>query len=210
MTKRNGKPIVAGNSCVGHAVAGLKEWMEWKEHGKKIDLSERWIYEMAKDHDEWPGNSYEGTSIRGAMKALMQHGICKEKHWPYIPKKRGEPDEKAAEDAYQFRIELYRSLTIPKKDIELIKRGLHETGPVALAFAVHKTWFDVGKNGIIKKPGPKDKILGYHAILGIAYDEKYFKIKNSWGKGWGADGFGYLTLDYAMDILHSAWAAYDL
>jgi len=156
------------------------------------------------------GNSYDGTSIRGAMKALAQHGICKEKHWPYVAGERGEPDEEAAENAYRYRIEKYRSLTIPKKDIRLIKRGLHETGPVVLAFAVHETWFNVGGDGIIKKPGPKDQILGYHAVPGIAYDEKYFKIKNSWGKSWGADGFGYLAFDYAMDILHSAWAAYDL
>lgn len=196
--------------CVGMAVAAMAEFKDWREHGKKFDFSERWIYEWAKEHDEWPGNSYSGTSVRGAMKALAQHGICEEKHWPYIAGKRGEPDEEAAENAYQYRIQKYRSLTIPKKDIRLVKRGLHETGPVALAFAVHETWFDVGGDGIIKKPSPKDQILGYHAVSAVAYDDEYLKIKNSWSKSWGADGFGYLAFDYAMDILHSAWAAYDL
>ena len=197
-------------ACVGFSVAAIKEFQEWRQGGRKIDLSERWIYEWAKDHDEWAGNLYDGTSIRGAMKALAQHGICEEKHWPYIPGKRGKPDEKAAEDAYQYRIEKYRSLTIPMKDIRLIKRGLHETGPVALAFAVYATWFNVEKDGIIKRHGSKDQILGYHAVLAVAYDEKYLKIKNSWSTNWAADGFGYLAIDYAMDTLHAGWAAYDL
>ena len=197
-------------SCVGFSVAAIKEFQEWRQCGRKIDLSERWIYEWAKEHDEWPGSDYSGSSIRGAMKALAQHGICEEKYWPYVSNQKGKPDEKAAEDAYQYRIQKYRSLTIPMKDIRLIKRGLHETGPVVLAFAVHATWFNVEKDGIIKKPGPKDQILGYHAVPAIAYDEKYLKIKNSWSTNWGADGFGYLALDYAMDILHAGWAAYDL
>ena len=196
--------------CVGQAVAAMSEYKEWREHGKKFDFSERWIYEWAKEHDEWPGSDYDGTSIRGAMKALAQHGICEEEYWRYVPGKRGKPDEKAAENAYQHRIQKYRSLTIPKKDIGLIKRGLHESGPVVLAFAVHASWFNVGKDGIIKKPGPKDQILGYHAILAVAYDNEYLKIKNSWSTNWGAGGFGYLAFDYAMDILHAGWAAFDL
>ena len=195
-------------SCTGFNATGLKEFQEWKQHGKKIDLSERWIYEWAKEHDEWPGSDYEGSSVRGAMKALQKHGICEERFWPYVPQEKGEPDDLAAENAYQYRIEKYRSLTIPEKNIKLIKRGLHETGPIAAGVAVHSTWFDVKNNGIIEPSFTQD-ILGYHAILLVAYDEKYLKIKNSWGTGWGAQGYGFLELDFAMFILHSAWAAYD-
>jgi len=197
-------------SCVGFAVTALKEFQEWKQYGRSFDLSERWIYEWAKEHDEWPGIDYEGTSIRGAMKALYQHGICEEKFWPYVPGEKGEPDIKAAEDAYEYRIEKYRSLVIPRKDIRLIKRGLHETGPVAVGMAVYSTWFSVGEDGIIKKPCCFARILGYHAVLVVAYDNKFVKIKNSWGEYWGAEGFGYIELDYFMKILHTAWAAYDM
>ena len=198
-------------ACVGFGVTALKEFQEWRQYGSKFDFSERWIYEMAKDHDEWPGRDYEGTSIRGAMKALAQHGICEEKHWPYLPGQKGEPDEKAAENAYKYRIERYRSLVIPRKDIRLIMRGLHETGPLATGVAVHESWFVVGKDGVIHDPGPGAKIYGYHAILTVAYtiDEQRLKIKNSWGTDWGAEGFGFINFDYFLRILHSCWAAYD-
>jgi len=196
-------------TCVGFDVTALKEFQEWREYGKIIDLSERWIYEWAKEEDEFPGTDYEGTTIRGAMKALQKHGICPEELWPYVPGVRGEPNEQAANRASIFKIKKYRSLTIPQKDITLVKRGLHETGPIALGVAVHSTWFDVGKDGIIK-PSSSQNILGYHAILMVAYDDKYLKFKNSWGTGWGAQGYGYLEWEFAMFILHSAWAAYDL
>jgi len=196
-------------SCVGFATTGLKEFQEWREYGKKYDFSERWIYEWAKEEDEFPGIDYEGTTIRGAMKALQKHGICPEELWPYVPGEKGEPDEQAASRAFIFKIKKYRSLITPEKNVKLIKRGLHETGPVVVGIAVHSTWFDVEKDGIIK-PSSSQDILGYHAILAVAYDEKFLKFKNSWGTGWGAQGYGFLEWEFAMFILHSAWAAYDL
>jgi len=114
-------------ACVGFAVTALKEFQEWRQHGRKFDFSERWAYEFAKQEDEFPGEDYEGTTIRGAMKALAKHGICTEDLWPYVAGKKGEPHEKAALEAFPYRIEKYRSLVIPDKDIRLIKRGLHET-----------------------------------------------------------------------------------
>ncbi len=196
-------------TCVGFAVTAMKEFQEWKQHGHKFNLSERWIYEWAKRLDEFPGEDYEGTSIRAAMKALTKHGICKEGLWPYVPGEEGEPGELAAENAYRYRIRRYRSLTIPKKDIRLVMRGLHETGPVAAGVAVHRTWFEVGADGIILQPGDFSDILGYHAVLVIAYDGKFVKIKNSWGSDWGNQGYGFINRDYFIKILHSCWAAYD-
>lgn len=196
-------------TCVGFAGTALKEFQEWKQYGKKIDLAERWIYEFAKVEDEFPGTDYEGTTIRGLMKALAKHGICLEKSWPYIAGEKGEPNEGAALEAFPYRIKKYRSLMIPEKNGTLIKRGLHETGPVVAGVAVHPSWFDVKEDGIIK-PSSSQNILGYHAILLVAYDDEYLKFKNSWSTNWGARGYGFLEWDFAMSILHSCWASYDL
>jgi len=194
-------------SCTAFSSAALSEFFEWKQYGQIFDLSERWVYEWAKKLDCFPGESYEGSTLRAAMKALQKYGICEEKFWKYIPNKKGEPDPKAAEDAYKHRIKTYRSLTHPK-DIRIIKRALHEVGPIVAGVAVQKSWFNPNK-GIIKDLGDAE-ILGYHAILVIAYGDGMIKIKNSWGENWGINGFGYLNEEYFMRMLHSAWAAYDL
>ena len=79
-------------TCVGHAACAVKEFQEKRQYKKVFDFSERFAYEYAKKYDEWEGEEYEGTSIRGAMKALNKHGICEEKYWPYIPNKKGNPE----------------------------------------------------------------------------------------------------------------------
>lgn len=39
------------------------------------------IYRLAQLHDEWAGNDYEGTSVRGGAKALAQLGFIGAYHW---------------------------------------------------------------------------------------------------------------------------------
>ena len=34
------------------------------------------FYELAKLYDEWPGQDYEGSSCRGALKGWHKHGVC--------------------------------------------------------------------------------------------------------------------------------------
>lgn len=34
-----------------------------------------------------------------------------------------------------------------------------------------------------------------HAILLVGYTKDYWIIKNSWGTGWGENGFGYISID---------------
>ena len=40
------------------------------------------LYDMARRYDEWPGEDYEGSSCRGAMKGWHKHGICELGLWP--------------------------------------------------------------------------------------------------------------------------------
>lgn len=39
------------------------------------------LYEQAQENDEWPGSDYDGTSTRGAMKALQQRSLVTNYWW---------------------------------------------------------------------------------------------------------------------------------
>lgn len=39
------------------------------------------LYHAAQDNDEWDGNDYEGTSVRGGCKALQNWGLITEYRW---------------------------------------------------------------------------------------------------------------------------------
>ncbi len=55
----------------------------------------------------------------------------------------------------------------------------------------------VAKTGNAPMPQPGEKTLGGHAVLAVGYDDanQWFIARNSWGTGWGMQG--YFTLPYA-------------
>lgn len=67
--------------CVGYA------WAHWIEDGPighpgtAPIISPDYIYTGAQDNDEWVGNDYDGTSVRGAAKFLQIAKIITEYHW---------------------------------------------------------------------------------------------------------------------------------
>ena len=57
------------------------------------------LYEMAKKHDEWPGEDYEGSSCRGAIRGWKNMGVCSDGDWPYHDNKPGHLTIKRAKAA---------------------------------------------------------------------------------------------------------------
>jgi C1A family cysteine protease len=45
-------------------------------------------------------------------------------------------------------------------------------------------------------PAPNEQVLGGHAVLAVGYDNasQRFRVRNSWGTGWGQAG--YFTMPY--------------
>jgi hypothetical protein len=204
-------------SCVGFAVTAMKEWQELIEHEKEVaegkkyrrqdeyDLSEAWVYWNCKKIDPWPNS--EGTSIRCAMQVLNKIGIPCEKAYPYSDQYEGSPKSWAKLIAKWGLIDSYWRCS----NLNDLKVGL-QSGPVVIGIACFEDIFLVGSNGIVSYPSNPDNILGGHAICVVGYNDntKLVKFKNSWGKGWGENGYGYLTYEYINDFMWDAWIAKDL
>ena len=60
--------------------------------------------------------------------------------------------------------------------------------------------------GEIPFPTAGDTVQGGHAVLAVGYDDAKkigsakgaLLIRNSWGTGWGAEGYGWLPYDYVL------------
>jgi len=204
-------------SCVGFAISAMKECQEKKEHEEEIakgkrgrkkvyDYSESWIYWNAKKIDAWPDE--EGTSIRYAMKVLQKIGVPTEKGWPYKDVGDiGEPKKWANLVARWALIEKYTRIdTLTELRLALIN------GPVPIGIPCFEEIFYAGNDGLVAYPKRPDQIYGGHAICTVGYNNrtKLIKFKNSWGSGWGANGYGYLPYQYIEDFLWDAWTATDL
>ena len=56
-------------ACTGFGLAAVINYLIRDRDGLSAEgVSARMLYEMAKRHDRWPGESYDGSSARGAMK----------------------------------------------------------------------------------------------------------------------------------------------
>lgn len=60
-------------ACTGFGLAAIINLLN-KQRGSKVRVSPRMLYEMAKLHDEWPGEGYAGSSCRGAIKGWFNMG----------------------------------------------------------------------------------------------------------------------------------------
>ena len=79
-------------ACTGFGLAALINYVRFAqsvEAGTDAPerVSTRMLYHLARKYDEWPGEDYEGSSCRGAMKGWFHHGVCSESLWPYTDKR---------------------------------------------------------------------------------------------------------------------------
>ena len=208
-------------SCVGFAVSAMKEFQEKKEHDEEMakgkrgrpkvyDYSEAWVYWNAKQLDPW-GVEDEGTSIRYAMKVLQKIGVPTEKGWPYKDVNDvdaiGDPKHWASLVARWALIDSYwRVMNLNELKIALVD------GPVPIGIPCFYEFFLAEGDGFVKYPSNPNQIYGGHAICAVGYNDRsqIVKFKNSWGRSWGSNGYGYLPYRYIEDFLWDAWASKDL
>ena len=207
----------AEGSCVGFACGAMKEWQEQKDWERYINLSSRFIYEEAKLIDAFPDTS-DGTDIRSAIKILLNKGVCTEDCWPYEANNAGDPCDDADAEAAKYKIKTYTAIN----GIQDMKSALVNNGPFVIGVVVFDSWFQssVNDSGEIPMPTPEEVekyqvdpyAFGGHAICIIGYNDQYqeFKFKNSWGTGWGNDGYGTISYDYIKDYGWDGWTTVDV
>ena len=146
--------------CVGYA------WSHWLNdgpvyhRGPKPKLAPNIIYENAQKLDIWPGENYDGTSVRGGAKFLQNSKLIRSYYWGF--------------------------------DLNTLINTVLNLGPVVVGTNWYYGMFFPNKTGLIRASG---FIAGGHAyvINGVATTSRMFRIKNSWGKGWGQAGHAYIS-----------------
>ena len=196
----------AEGACTGFGLATVANYLLTRRRvvSDPVQVSARMFYENAKRYDEWPGEAYSGSSARGAMKGWHKHGVCAESDWPYkLPKNaaQGMTDERTSAAR---RRPLGAYFRVNHKDLIAMHAALAEVGILYATSVVHAGWDDVGKNGVIQQ---SSELTGAHAFAIVAYDDEGFWIQNSWGLGWGREGFCRISYDDWLDNATDVWVA---
>lgn len=198
-------------TCTGFGLAAVIDYIN-RMQGIRKTVSARMLYEMAKRHDHWPGDDYEGSSARGAMKGWHKSGVCTERDWPYDPDAPGHLTVERQQAALRFPLGAYYRVLPRRADLHT---ALNETGAVYAAAQTHTGWdMKHARGGVIAyKKGWKCE--NGHAFAIVGYTPDGFIIQNSWGKGWGGlkigktryEGCALWTYEDVEDNLWDAWVA---
>lgn len=191
-------------ACTGYGLATIINFLMRlrEEHDEADDASAWMLYTMAKRYDDWPGEEYEGSSARGAIKAWHKHGACAAAIWE-ANNKSLEIDEARAASALKRPLGAY--FRVNHRDLVSMHSAITETGILYATAYVHQGWRDVqpGQERIEYQPGR----LGGHAFAIVAYDQEGFWIQNSWGQRWGKDGLAHLSYADWLANGNDVWVA---
>jgi C1A family cysteine protease len=183
-------------SCTANAIAAAFEFDLLKQGLTDFMPSRLFIYynERVKlgtvDVDS-------GAMIRDGIKSVSKQGVCAETSWPYdVSRFTEEPPKACYDEAVGNRATSYqRVLPI----LNQLKGCLANGYPIVFGFRVYESFEteDVAQTGVVPMPRSDEQALGGHAVLATGYDDATgrFLVRNSWGSGWGQDG--YFTMPYA-------------
>ncbi|WP_426236885.1 C1 family peptidase [Pararhizobium sp. DWP1-1-3] len=178
-------------ACTGFGLATVANYLlRIRGQNPTADEVSAWmLYAMAKRYDEWPGEDYDGSSARGAMKGWFKHGLCALDLW-----KDRDPDptleEKRSADALGRPLGAY--FRVNHKDLVAMHAAINEVGMLYATAAVHEGWQRVGQGDELIEYR-QDTVIGGHAFAVVGYDRRGFWIQNSWGPKWGSGGLANLS-----------------
>nr|WP_238974600.1 C1 family peptidase [Pelodictyon luteolum] len=213
-------------ACTAQAAAGMVEYYERRAFGRHIDCSRLFIYKTTRNLMGVVGDG--GAWLRNTMGALALCGAPPEKYWPYSD---NDTDYDLEPTAFVYALaDNFEALRYcchdpmgagmePATVLGGVKRFLSAGVPSAFGFFGFPSFDEGAAPGDIPMPCADEQAEWGHAVLAVGYDDSRevgnkrcgtaskgaLLVRNSWGREWGEDGYGwipygYVTQGLAMDF----------
>jgi C1A family cysteine protease len=209
-------------SCTAHAGVGVVEYFQNRAFGKHLEGSRLFVYKATRNLMQVTGDT--GAWLRNTMGALVLCGVPEEKYWPYTD---AEPDFDTEPPGFVYAVaDNYEAVHYFCHDplganvagsavLTSIKDYLAAGIPSMFGFWGFASFESSDVKGGIPYPCPGESAEWGHAIVAVGYDNGKkitntacnktttgaLLIRNSWGTGWGDQGYGWLPYDYVVNKL---------
>lgn len=188
-------------SCTAHTVGAAAAFALAKQGAPLAMPSRLFLYYSARaviDTTGWDS----GAMLRDACKVANKLGVAEEALWPYeVARFTEAPPPAAYADAERRQCLIYRRLP---RSLVAAKSCLAAGFPFTLGFSLYEGFAGpaLAATGQARMPRRGEALLGGHAALVVGYDDRLtpdpaagpgaLVVRNSWGAGWGDDGYFYL------------------
>ncbi|MBN1938046.1 MAG: cysteine protease [Candidatus Aminicenantes bacterium] len=203
-------------SCTANAGVGLIEYYERRAFGRHLESSRLFLYKTTRNLMKVKGDV--GAYLRTTIGAMVLFGVPPEEHWPYNDGPAAfdrEPPAFCYAFAQNFKTIQYFRHDLPgsppDETLGRVKAHLASGHPSMFGFTVYASIEAADGRGAIPLPGPRERIMGGHAVAAVGYDDRFeirtgsggeksakgaLLVRNSWGTVWGDRGYGWLPYEY--------------
>jgi C1A family cysteine protease len=194
--------------CTAETGTRILSWLVNRFLGKSLLFSPQFLY-RAERIVEGDILVDGGAQSRTMMAVLRDTGCCLESSDPFTDTGWQAPTtHKQLAEAQQYRIGAYHRIP----ELDTLRSVLSSGYPASLAIAVYESFESdaAAKSGIIPMPNTaSEQLLGAHEVTVAGMDESSRRLlmANSWGTGWGLDGYFWLPYDY-WQYVSDSWLAH--
>ena len=197
-------------SCVAWAVAyALKTYQEnversWGAATAATQFSPSYMYNQIKI-----GDCNSGAYLSHAFSLLESQGCATLATMPYDQSTCSKtPGNEARDEALAYRIDSSRRVSA--QDTSELKSQLAAGQPIVIGAKIYTNFFYIRGDRIYDRI--EGSWQGNHAMCVVGYDDETssFHVINSWGQGWGDQGYCRISYDVMRQIVFEAYVAQDI